>query len=43
VHWDISHYIWAAIISSIFVAVATWIPSRRAAKIEPAKIIREAN
>lgn len=43
VHWDPFHYIWAAIISSIFVAVATWIPAKRAAKIEPAKIIREAN
>lgn len=43
VHWDPWHYILAALISTIFVTVATWIPARRASKIEPAKIIRETN
>lgn len=41
VNWDYTHYIWAILIASVFVGLATWIPARRAAKIEPAKIIRE--
>ena len=41
VNWDVSHYLWAIVIASIFVSVASWIPAQRAAKIEPAKIIRE--
>ena len=41
VNWDLSHYLWAALISTLFVGVASWIPARRAARIEPAKIIRE--
>jgi lipoprotein-releasing system permease protein len=41
VNWDINHYIWAIVIATIFVSVASWIPARRAAKVEPAKIIRE--
>ena len=43
VNWDGSHYVWAALISSFFVALATWVPARRASKIEPAKIIRETH
>lgn len=43
VNWDPLHYLWASLISTLFVAIATWIPARRAAKIEPAKIIREVN
>ena len=42
VNWDINHYIWAIVIASVFVSIASWIPARRAAKVEPAKIIREA-
>lgn len=42
VNWDISHYLWAIAIATIFVSIASWIPARRAAKIEPAKIIRES-
>jgi len=42
VNWDPSHYIWAIAIATVFVSVASWIPARRAAKIEPAKIIRES-
>lgn len=41
VNWDINHYICAIVIATIFVSVASWIPARRAAKVEPAKIIRE--
>lgn len=41
VNWDISHYLWAITIASVFVIIASWIPARRAGKIEPAKIIRE--
>ena len=41
VNWDPSHYLWAVLIAIIFVSIASWIPARRAAKIEPAKIIRE--
>jgi len=42
VNWDFSHYLWAIVIATIFVSIASWIPARRAAKIEPAKIIRES-
>ena len=42
VNWDVSHYLWAIAIATLFVGVASWIPARRAAKIEPAKIIRES-
>jgi lipoprotein-releasing system permease protein len=41
VNWDIAHYLWAILIATIFVSIASWIPARRAGKIEPAKIIRE--
>lgn len=41
VNWDANHYLWAILIASLFVSVASWIPARRAARIEPAKIIRE--
>ena len=41
VNWDASHYLWAIMISVIFVSIASWIPARRAARIEPARIIRE--
>ena len=41
VNWDIAHYIWAILIAIVFVSIASWIPARRAARIEPAKIIRE--
>ncbi len=41
VNWDPAHYLWAIAIATVFVSVASWIPARRAARIEPAKIIRE--
>ena len=42
VNWDASHYGWAIGIAVVIMAVASWIPARRAARVEPAKIIREA-
>ena len=42
VNWDFAHYLWAISIAMTVMAVASWIPARRAAKVEPAKIIREA-
>ena len=41
VNWDFHHYLWATAIAVVVVGVASWIPARRAARIEPAKIIRE--
>ena len=41
VNWDLTHYLWAIVIATVFVSIASWIPARRAARIEPAKIIRE--
>ena len=41
VNWDLSHYYSAILIAVVFVSIASWIPARRAARIEPAKIIRE--
>ena len=41
VNWDLDHYLMAATIALFFVSFATWIPARRASKVEPAKIIRE--
>ena len=43
VHWDLSHYLWGVGIAVVFMTLATWIPARRAARVEPAKIIREAS
>ena len=43
VNWDYNHYIWASVVAAIFVSIASWIPARRASRIDPAKIIREAN
>lgn len=42
VNWDIFHYLGAVLIATLFVSIASWIPARRASKIEPAKIIRES-
>tara|TARA_Y100000588_G_scaffold27689_1_gene27077 strand:- start:5395 stop:6639 length:1245 start_codon:yes stop_codon:yes gene_type:complete len=43
VNWDLSHYLWGVGIAVVFMTLATWIPARRAARVEPAKIIREAS
>ena len=42
VNWDLAHYVWAIAIAVVIMTVASWIPARRAARVEPAKIIREA-
>jgi len=40
VHWSFWHYISAALIASAVVFVASYIPARRAARLEPGDIIR---
>jgi len=40
VHWAFSHYLWAALIAAIIVMIASYIPARRAARLEPGDIIR---
>ncbi|MGF1451097.1 MAG: ABC transporter permease [Opitutales bacterium] len=42
VAWDINHYIWAAVISSFVVMAASYLPARKAARLEPGAIIRGA-
>jgi len=43
VSWAWSHYTWAGLAASVVVMVASWIPARRAARMEPAEIIRGAS
>jgi len=43
VSWNILHYIGAGIAAAIVVLIASWFPARRAAKMEPADIIRGAS
>ena len=43
VDWDINHYIIAAVIAFIFVMTASIIPSRKAAKLHPADVVRGTN
>ncbi len=40
VNWDFNHYIWAAIIAAVVVMIASYLPARRAAKLEPGSVIR---
>jgi lipoprotein-releasing system permease protein len=40
VNWDFNHYIWAAVIASIIVVIASYFPARRAARLEPGAVIR---
>ncbi|MFH1498619.1 MAG: FtsX-like permease family protein [Verrucomicrobiota bacterium] len=40
VAWDIWHYIWAALIATVVVLVASYFPARRAARLEPGAVIR---
>ena len=42
VEWALSHYLWAAGIAAAVVFVATWLPARRAARLEPGDVIRNA-
>ena len=41
VNWDYQHYLWAASIAFFFVAVATWIPARRAAVWNQQKLLEK--
>jgi len=43
VAWEFSHYVLAGIMAAVVVAVASWFPARRAARMEPAEIIRGAS
>ena len=43
VAWSADHYIGAAIAATVVVFVASWLPARRAARLEPAAIIRGAS
>ncbi len=40
VHWSWSHYLWGAAIAAVVVAVATWLPARQAARLEPVEALR---
>ncbi len=40
VSWDWSHYLAAAVVAVVVVFIASYIPARRAARVEPATIIR---
>ncbi|MDG2168631.1 MAG: ABC transporter permease [Opitutales bacterium] len=40
VNWSIWHYVSATIIASVIVMIASYIPARRAAKLEPGDVIR---
>lgn len=43
VNWSLSHYVWAAILTSLVVGLATVIPARRAARLEPGDVIRNSS
>jgi len=43
VAWSLSHYIGAGLAAAFVVALASWFPARRAARMEPADIIRGAS
>lgn len=40
VAWSWSHYLVAAVLASIVVLAASWIPARRAARLEPGDVVR---
>ncbi len=40
VYWSASHYLYAILASSVVVMIASYIPARRAARLEPGDIIR---
>ncbi len=43
VKWSIWHYVWACIVAGAVVLIASYLPARRAARIEPGEIIRGAS
>ena len=42
VNWDMSHYLWAAVIATAIVSIASYFPARKAARLEPGDVIRNA-
>ncbi len=40
VEWDLMHYVWAGVIATVVVLVASYFPARRAARLEPGAVIR---
>jgi len=40
VNWELSHYLAASVVAVVVVLIASYIPARRASKVEPAGIIR---
>ncbi len=40
VAWSPWHYVWAVAAAAVVVLIASWIPARRAARLEPGDIIR---
>ncbi len=42
VEWALSHYLWAAGVAAVVVFFATLLPARRAARLEPGDVIRNA-
>ncbi|MFT3780876.1 MAG: ABC transporter permease [Nibricoccus sp.] len=43
VSWQVGHYLLAAAMAGVVVAFASWFPARKAARMEPADIIRGAS
>lgn len=39
-HWSITHYLWAVAVAGVVVFLASLIPAKRAAKVEPGQVIR---
>jgi lipoprotein-releasing system permease protein len=40
VSWDVAHYLWAGLIAAVVVLIASYLPARRAARLEPGDVIR---
>lgn len=40
VKWSLWHYIWASLISALVILLASYLPARKAARIDPGKVIR---
>jgi lipoprotein-releasing system permease protein len=43
VAWSPWHYVWAVAAATVVVLLASWIPARRAARLEPGEVIRGLN
>lgn len=43
VNWDFDHYLWAAVITIVVTIVASFLPARKAARLEPGNVIRGTN